>query len=90
MQLPNAVRHAEARRCVVTLACDGILCLRIADDGRSLPAGRAAGVGLASLRERAEELGGTCRVAPGASGGAVVCAALPQGGRDGADPPAGR
>jgi len=88
--LTNAVRHAGARRCVVTLECDGALSLRIADDGRGIPAGRAAGVGLASLRERAEELGGRCSVSAGEAKGTVVCAVLPLGGCDGADPPADR
>jgi signal transduction histidine kinase len=30
------------------------------------------GVGLRSMRERAEELGGTCRIGPGPNGGCVV------------------
>ncbi len=88
--LTNVVRHARARRCVVSLACDGALRLRIEDNGRGIPAGRAAGVGMASLRERAEELGGRYRVAPAGGGGTVVCAELPLGGRDGADPPTDR
>ena len=62
----------------------------VADDGVGLPVTPVPGVGLASMRARAEELGGTCRIAPGAGGGTVVCAALPLGGRDGPDPPAAR
>ena len=34
----------------------------VADDGRGLPAAPVAGVGLPSMRERAEELGGRCTV----------------------------
>ena len=39
-----------------------------------------AGVGLLSLRERAEELGGRCEVACPPTGGTTVRAVLPYGG----------
>lgn len=41
------------------------------------PRGRGAGVGLSSMRERAEELGGTCVVEPAPTGGTRVLARLP-------------
>jgi signal transduction histidine kinase len=88
--LTNVVRHARARRCLVRVGCDEALDLHIQDDGRGMPPGRAAGVGLASMRERADELGGTCRIEPGEAGGTVVCARLPLRGRDGTDPSADR
>ncbi|WP_243059365.1 sensor histidine kinase [Nocardioides sp. SR21] len=73
----NAVRHSHARECVVTLRRDDAqLRVRIGDDGVGMAEGRPAGVGLSSMRERAEELGGTCTVASDGRG-TVVEALLP-------------
>ena len=59
----NALRHSGAATCTVSLRReDGVLRLRVRDDGGGLAAGRRPGVGLSSMRERAEELGGTCSV----------------------------
>jgi signal transduction histidine kinase len=77
--LTNVVKHASARHCVVTLVLDGVLEFEVADDGRGLPAGRRAGVGLTSMRERAEELGGQCRVEAAPTGGTRVTVRLPLG-----------
>lgn len=71
----NVVRHAEARRCAVTISHDATqLVLRVVDDGHSRPAGSPAGHGLDIMRERADELGGrtTVEAGPGASGTAVT------------------
>ena len=81
--LTNVACHAEARSCVVSLARDevaGALRLAVADDGCGLPTERRAGVGLASMRERAEELGGSCVVEALPQGGTRVHAELPLGG----------
>ncbi len=52
--------------------------MEITDDGSGLPEDLRAGVGFASMRERAAELGGTCMVEPlGPSGGTRVLARLP-------------
>jgi two-component system, NarL family, sensor kinase len=51
--------------------------LSIEDDGAGLPANHRAGVGLASMRERAEELGGTFDIEPRPGGGACVQVVLP-------------
>ncbi|MGX5657986.1 sensor histidine kinase, partial [Geodermatophilus nigrescens] len=60
----------------------GDLVVRFTDDGAGPPPGRAAGVGLVALRERAAELGGTCTVGCPAGGGTEVRAVLPvDGGR---------
>ena len=53
------------------------LILAISDDGVGLPAQHQAGVGLASMRERAEELGGSCRIESAAGNGTEVLAVLP-------------
>lgn len=73
----NAVRHARAGRCEVLLARDGQLRLEVRDDGRGLPDRVRPSGGLISMRERAEELGGTCTVRRGVPRGTVVEAHLP-------------
>jgi signal transduction histidine kinase len=63
--MTNVVRHARASRCVVTLGCDaGWLRVQVTDDGVGLGASQTDGIGLASMRERAAELGGVSRCAP--------------------------
>lgn len=76
--LHNAARHADAASLLVSLACDqDRLRLTVRDDGRGLPEGAPAGVGLRSMRERAEELGGSLTTGPAAGGGTEVLAVLP-------------
>jgi signal transduction histidine kinase len=73
----NAARHARATRARLSLAAsDHGLELVVADDGGGLARDHPTGVGLASMRERAAELGGSCTVASG-PGGTVVTAVLP-------------
>jgi signal transduction histidine kinase len=75
--LTNARKHAAAGHVTVTLArSERALVVRVRDDGRGLPAARRSGVGFASMRERAAELGGTCLItSPGT--GTQVEAVLP-------------
>ena len=75
----NVVRHARASECMVCLTFDGegTLRLEVEDDGRGLSAARTRGVGIASMRERAEELGGECAVESLPTGGTCVRASLP-------------
>ena len=58
------VRHARATRAEVRVALlDSDLTMTIRDDGTGDVRHRTGGVGLTSMRERAEELGGTLHVA---------------------------
>lgn len=78
--LTNVVRHSCASRCLVRLALheqERLLELEIEDNGRGLAPARSTGVGLASMRERAEELGGTCEVKQAPNGGTWVHVQLP-------------
>jgi signal transduction histidine kinase len=74
----NAVRHAAAGRITVTLTPDdGDLLLEVRDDGRGLPEDPGGGVGLGSMRERAEEIGGSFAAGSAPDGGTRVAARLP-------------
>ncbi len=57
--LTNAARHSKARHVHIDLRLDDdAVSLCIVDDGHGLPAEYRPGVGLASIRRRAEQLGG--------------------------------
>jgi two-component system, NarL family, sensor kinase len=75
--LTNVSRHAEAARCTIRISVNGSLELEVSDDGRGVDPASGAGVGLTSMRERAEELGGELSVTPAEGGGTVVRARLP-------------
>jgi signal transduction histidine kinase len=76
--LTNVARHAHATSARVALAvADGALIVEVADDGVGIEPGTPTGVGLVSLRERAAELGGTCRIECPDERGTVVRARLP-------------
>jgi signal transduction histidine kinase len=75
----NVVRHADARRCHVLLTRNaGQLVVAVLDDGTGAVDGSSAGHGLATMRERAEELGGSLTIVA-AGPGLRVEATLPTG-----------
>jgi len=74
--ITNAARHAAATTCRVSVVLNGSLYLTVSDDGAGVPAS-PPGAGLASMRERAEELGGTCTVVFREGEGTRVEAVLP-------------
>jgi signal transduction histidine kinase len=74
--LANIVRHAGATRCLVHLRrTSAALSLAIEDDGRGLPPDVRPGVGLESMRARADEVGGSFEIAGGR--GTRIYARLP-------------
>ncbi len=76
--MTNAARHARARHCTVSLSVDGSwLHIAVTDDGTGLPAAYRTGVGIQSMRERAEELGGSFSLLAVTGGGTRVEARLP-------------
>ncbi len=85
----NVVKHSGASRLIVALETSGgSLCLSVRDDGVGFAVERPSstngsghwGIGLSSMRERAEVSGGSCSVitAPGAGVTVEACWALEQ------------
>lgn len=82
--LTNAVRHARARQSCVELALTSTaqgdaLALVVSDDGAGLPADVRMGVGMRSMRERADELDGVLTFETVQPHGTRVRAVLPLG-----------
>jgi signal transduction histidine kinase len=75
--LGNAVRHSGAGRVTLTLAArDSRVSLRVEDDGQGFDpeeaVTRSRRLGLTSMRERAEALGGTLAIDSGAGRGTTI------------------
>jgi signal transduction histidine kinase len=78
--LSNVARHARATKVEVTVAVEGDVCLLVTDNGLGPPADDAPrGNGLRNMTARAELLGGTMRLEPGADGGSVLTWRAPKG-----------
>ncbi|UJF35724.1 histidine kinase [Paenibacillus hexagrammi] len=83
--LVNVMKHSRATECSVKLQVTTSNCLKIevTDNGRGVAASYAhlipgkGGIGLNSIRERAEELGGQCSIERAEHGGTRVLALLP-------------
>jgi len=76
----NAARHSDAAEVTATFdATAALLTVTVLDDGASRNGGAwRPGVGLASMRERCEQVGGSLAVGPTPTGGRVE-AVLPLG-----------
>jgi signal transduction histidine kinase len=75
--ITNALRHGRASHVAVLLGMTvaGHVAIDVRDDGVGGPI--AAGVGLTSLRQRAEQLGGSLSVGPYDGGGVLLHVVLP-------------
>ena len=63
--ITNIIRHADADTAVVRISqVNDHLILEISDDGVGIPTNVTPGVGLTSMSERADELGGTFEFMP--------------------------
>ena len=81
--LTNVLKHAAATRVQVTLSDDddGMVCLRVIDNGRGIdptPGAVRDGLGLIGMRERVSAVGGTLRVTSEAGTGTTVEARVPR------------
>jgi signal transduction histidine kinase len=81
--LENVSKHSQARECTIRFANQNRLEIEVTDEGIGLPPNLTPGIGLRSMRERAEELGGSCVIERGANRGTRVLACLPIGEIDG-------
>lgn len=80
--LTNVIRHAGATRVDVSLSRSGpAVVLRVADDGSGFDAAarsiRSRRLGLVSMRERAEQVGGRLEIRSAPGSGTVVTARVP-------------
>jgi signal transduction histidine kinase len=76
--LTNIVRHSGAQHVWIRLTRGPEhVVLEVVDDGHGRTAPRDGGVGLGSMRERAEELGGSVEVVGRAGSGTTIRAAIP-------------
>jgi len=74
----NVIRHSGARRCRISVGCEGEVCfVEVRDDGRGVVEGFAAGSGLVGLSERLRARGGTLLASNLPPGGFRVRAELP-------------
>jgi signal transduction histidine kinase len=77
--LSNAVRHGGARRVTIALRdLGGTVELEVRDDGSGMAKGGQPGIGMLTMRERVELLGGTFEYRSRPSHGVVVKARLPR------------
>nr|BFE85521.1 hypothetical protein GCM10020093_081220 [Planobispora longispora] len=78
--LHNASRHAAAETVAVRLGCeDGLVVLEVRDDGTGFDVAAAAGrgLGIASMGDRAQALGGSLRVTSEPGRGTLVRMEVP-------------
>jgi signal transduction histidine kinase len=74
----NAVRHAQASRCIAKFRIEKeMLVISIQDDGLGLPKEYRSGVGLRSMRARAQEIGGELHIESIQPHGTCITARLP-------------
>ncbi|MFP3853938.1 MAG: histidine kinase [Anaerolineales bacterium] len=75
--IKNASQHAGASVCQVSIKMEDQLEIHVHDDGIGLQEDWKPGVGLVSMRERAEELGGEFSIAESPEGGVHLHVSLP-------------
>lgn len=76
--LTNAARHSQASCARVFVGIEDVsLVVSVTDDGVGIAAEARPGVGLASMRERADEVGGSLAVSTPDGGGTTILARLP-------------
>jgi signal transduction histidine kinase len=83
--LNNVAKHAHAERVTIVLEFRDIECIMsVADDGRGFAAARSAGaskrqgVGMVTMRERAQAVGGTFEVRAAPGGGTQIIVRVPR------------
>jgi signal transduction histidine kinase len=79
--ITNIIQHAQAEYAHIKLTLSSHpaqqIELEVADTGRGLPEEPSAGVGLTSIRERVEELGGSFKIRSGRPSGTMIQVTIP-------------
>lgn len=61
--ITNILKHAKANKVsIVIYEEDGLISIAIKDNGKGLPANKKSGVGLESLKDRVQKIGGTTKI----------------------------
>ncbi|OBH00399.1 histidine kinase [Mycobacterium sp. E2699] len=68
----NALRHSGASRLTVEVEVADMFILDVTDNGCGIPAGNSRHSGLANMKHRAEQLGGSCEISNPLEGGTRV------------------
>jgi signal transduction histidine kinase len=68
----NVLRHAQASQLMIDIDVADLITLVVDDDGRGIPANNSRQSGLANMRRRAEQLGGTCEITTSPEAGTRV------------------
>lgn len=68
----NALRHSGASRLTVDISVGDVFTLIVVDDGCGIPADNTRRSGLANMKRRAEQLGGTCEITSPPEGGTRI------------------
>ncbi len=76
--LTNVTRHARAQTCKVSLSVNGHVDITVEDDGIGIPTSHQSGVGLKSIYERVDELGGSCQIESNPQMGTRIKVSLPR------------
>lgn len=75
--MTNVARHARASSCTVAVSQNSRLHIEVVDDGIGIGPAPRSGVGLHSMHERTDELGGALVIEPVVPRGTRVAASLP-------------
>ncbi len=75
--ITNVVRHANATECQIVISVNEQLHLNIKDNGIGMPKEYQSGLGLRSIRDRAEELGGEFQIISEPRKGTLIEVKLP-------------
>ena len=73
----NCVRHADASRLTVRVTVTDFLAVQVVDNGRGIPEENTRSSGLANIRQRAKQRGGTCEFSTPPGGGTQVRWSVP-------------
>jgi signal transduction histidine kinase len=60
--ISNVIRHSNATECIIKITMTNFIKIEITDNGKGISFNSKKGIGIASMRERTEELNGTFHV----------------------------